>query len=189
MNRTAEWVSFLLLWLDSPTKTDNSYKYMYMHISNCGHNWYIDFLCRKNIKFFPRLFQCSNIRFNSYILRTIKLSVHWYTSLSERKREADRQTERQTEKERQRETETEKRLYTPPGPRHSCCGRGRTMICRLSSHHGRPTHTDCGRCIYMSPTTDFRLPTISINLYTTHQFLEDNNTHWYFFTILNINWH
>lgn len=169
MNRTAEWGSFLLLWLDSPTKTDNSYKYMYKHISNCGYNWHIDFLCRKNTNFYTRLFQYFNIRFNSYILRTIKLSVHLYKSWWKRKRE--------------------RVFHTPPGPRHSCCGRGRTMICRLSSHHGRPTHTDCGRCIYMSPTTDFRLPKISINLYTTHQFLEDNNTHWYFFTILNINWH
>lgn len=39
------------------------------------------------------------------------------------------------------------------------------MICRLSSHHGRPTHTDCGRCIYMSPTTQ---TTTSYTLYTTH---------------------
>lgn len=109
--------------------------------------------------------------------KIISSLIYKFIREKERKREADRQTERQTEKERQRETETEKRLYRPPGPRHSCCGRGRTMICRLSSHHGRPTHTDCGRCIYMSPTTDFRLPTNSINLYTTHQFLEDNNTH------------
>lgn len=114
MNRTAEWVSFLLLWLDSPTKTDNSYKYMYMHISNCGHNWHMDFLCRKNIKLYARLFQCSNIRFNSYILRTIKLSVHWYTSLSERKRERERQTDRQRDrqKKRGRERQRQKKGYT-----------------------------------------------------------------------------
>lgn len=173
MNRTAEWASFLLLWLDSPTKTDNSYKYMYMLISNCGHNCHIDFLCRKNIKFYTRLFQYFNIRFNSYILRTIKLSVHLYKSWWKRKRE--------------------RVFHTPPGPRHSCCGRGRTMICRLSSHHGRPTHTDCGRCIYMSPTTQ---TTTSYNLYTTHSIfisfcLDKKITILIdiFFTILNINQH
>lgn len=90
MSRTAEWVSFLLLWQDSPTKTDNSYKYMYMHISNCGHDWHIDFLCRKNTKLYTRLFQYFNIRFNSYILRTIKLSVHLYNSWWEKEKERER---------------------------------------------------------------------------------------------------
>lgn len=173
MNRTAEWGSFLLLWLDSPTKTDNSYKYMYKHISNCGYNWHIDFLCRKNTNFYTRLFQYFNIRFNSYILRTIKLSVHLYKSWWKRKRE---------------------RVF-------SHTSRPQTQLLWYRKDHDLPTfltswtsHTYRLWSLYIHVTynTNHDILQSLHNTQHFHQFLfrqEDNNTHRYFFTILNINQH